>query len=63
MTTPTRSPDTGAALSVQGLWKIFGHKAESLIGTPDLELSRSIYQWVCDLCIRLGAQPGETGLG
>lgn len=25
----------------------------------DLELSRSIYQWVCDLCIRLGAQPGD----
>ncbi len=44
MTTPTRSPDTGAALSVQGLWKIFGHKAESLIGTPDLELSRSELQ-------------------
>ncbi len=30
-----------AALSVRGLWKIFGSGAERIIGTPDAELSRA----------------------
>lgn len=30
-----------AALSVRGLWKIFGSGAEKIIGTPDAELSRA----------------------
>ena len=32
------------ALSVQNLWKVFGPKAEKLIGTPDLDLSRKELQ-------------------
>jgi glycine betaine/proline transport system ATP-binding protein len=32
---------TDAALSVQGLWKIFGPRADKIIGTPDAELSRA----------------------
>jgi glycine betaine/proline transport system ATP-binding protein len=31
-------------LSVQGLWKIFGPKADKVIGTPDAELSRKELQ-------------------
>ncbi|CCH79475.1 putative glycine betaine ABC transport system ATP-binding protein [Nostocoides japonicum T1-X7] len=31
---------TQPALQVQSLWKVFGPKAEKLVGTPDLELSR-----------------------
>jgi len=30
-----------AALSVRGLWKIFGNRADKIIGTPDAELSRT----------------------
>lgn len=39
---PQLSPDVNpdAALSVRGLWKIFGPKADRIIGTPDAELSR-----------------------
>ncbi|MEZ5094777.1 MAG: glycine betaine/L-proline ABC transporter ATP-binding protein [Nocardioides sp.] len=33
------NPD--AALSVRGLWKIFGPRADSIIGTPDADLSRA----------------------
>lgn len=29
-----------AALSVQSLWKVFGPKADKIVGTPDAELSR-----------------------
>jgi len=29
------------ALSVKGLWKVFGPKAETIIGTPDADLSRA----------------------
>src|SRR4051812_1338461 len=36
--------DGGAALSVQGLWKIFGPRADKIIGTPDAELSRKELQ-------------------
>ena len=32
------------ALSVQNLWKVFGPKAEKLIGTPDLDMSRKELQ-------------------
>ncbi|MEI2777187.1 MAG: glycine betaine/L-proline ABC transporter ATP-binding protein [Tetrasphaera sp.] len=35
---------TQPALSVQDLWKIFGEKAERLIGSPDLQLSRQELQ-------------------
>jgi glycine betaine/proline transport system ATP-binding protein len=35
---PTRG---GSALSVQGLWKIFGPTADKIIGTPDADLSRA----------------------
>ena len=30
-----------AALAVEGLWKIFGPRADKIIGTPDAELSRA----------------------
>ena len=30
-----------AALTVEGLWKIFGPRADKIIGTPDAELSRA----------------------
>jgi glycine betaine/proline transport system ATP-binding protein len=52
--TPTSTAPTGAAtgaggstpqaepaLSVKGLWKIFGPRAERIIGTPDADLSRA----------------------
>lgn len=32
--------DTDAAISVRGLWKIFGEDADSIIGSPDAHLSR-----------------------
>jgi len=38
---PTHVGHTDAALSVQGLWKIFGPRAERIIGTPDADLSRA----------------------
>ncbi len=34
----------GAAVSVKELWKIFGDKADKIIGTPDAELSRKELQ-------------------
>ena len=45
MTAPTAveassQVDTDAAISVRGLWKIFGEKAESIIGSPEAHLSR-----------------------
>jgi glycine betaine/proline transport system ATP-binding protein len=44
-TTPERvTHDGDAALSVNGLWKIFGAKADKIIGTPDAELSRKELQ-------------------
>jgi glycine betaine/proline transport system ATP-binding protein len=36
--------DGATALTVQGLWKIFGAKADKVIGTPDAELSRKDLQ-------------------
>jgi len=33
--------DTGAALEVRDLWKIFGPRADRIIGTPDADLSRA----------------------
>ena len=32
--------DTDAAISVRGLWKIFGEEAGTIIGSPDAQLSR-----------------------
>jgi glycine betaine/proline transport system ATP-binding protein len=44
-TTPTDGSDGGtAALTVRGLWKVFGPNASKLVGTPDLELSRKELQ-------------------
>ncbi|HQR26318.1 MAG TPA: betaine/proline/choline family ABC transporter ATP-binding protein [Nocardioides sp.] len=34
-------PNKDAALSVRALWKIFGPKADKIIGTPDADLSRA----------------------
>ncbi len=42
-TTPATDPSS-SALSVRGLWKVFGPNAEKLVGTPDLELSRQELQ-------------------
>jgi len=36
----TADPCTTAALSVDGLWKVFGPRADKVIGTPDAELPR-----------------------
>ena len=41
--TPQLSPDE-AAVHVDGLWKIFGPKADKIMGTPDAELSRKDLQ-------------------
>ena len=40
----SEQPNLEAALSVRGLWKIFGPKAEKLMGTPDALLSRKDLQ-------------------
>ncbi len=37
----TAAPDPDAALSVRGLWKIFGAGADKIIGTPEADLSRA----------------------
>jgi glycine betaine/proline transport system ATP-binding protein len=40
--TPTAErTDGGAALEVRNLWKIFGPRADKIIGTPDADLSRA----------------------
>jgi glycine betaine/proline transport system ATP-binding protein len=53
MTAPTVEPtksqgrvegDADAALTVDGLWKIFGARADKIIGTPDADLSRKDLQ-------------------
>jgi glycine betaine/proline transport system ATP-binding protein len=43
---PTASGDRDgeSALDVRGLWKIFGNKADKIIGTPDADLSRAELQ-------------------
>ncbi len=47
MTTVTDQPEQigtmngDSALSVRGLWKIFGNRADKIIGTPDADLSRA----------------------
>ncbi|MEI2811015.1 MAG: glycine betaine/L-proline ABC transporter ATP-binding protein [Nocardioides sp.] len=40
-TPTTQATTTDAALRVEGLWKIFGARANSIIGTPDADLSRA----------------------
>jgi glycine betaine/proline transport system ATP-binding protein len=40
----SQEPNPDAALSVRGLWKIFGPKAEKIMGTPDALLSRKDLQ-------------------
>ncbi len=37
----TTSTDADAALSVRNLWKIFGKGSDSIVGTPDADLSRA----------------------
>ena len=37
----TDSPGRGSALEVKDLWKIFGPRADKIIGTPDSQLSRA----------------------
>jgi glycine betaine/proline transport system ATP-binding protein len=37
----TGSAGSDTALSVRGLWKIFGGRADKIIGTPDADLSRA----------------------
>jgi glycine betaine/proline transport system ATP-binding protein len=52
MTTTASTPETGKhsasgdtpALHVEGLWKIFGPRADKIIGTPDADLSRKELQ-------------------
>jgi glycine betaine/proline transport system ATP-binding protein len=52
MTAPTMEPERQApatdggeaALTVDGLWKIFGARADKVIGTPDADLSRKELQ-------------------
>jgi glycine betaine/proline transport system ATP-binding protein len=39
-----QEPADGAALAVEGLWKIFGNGSEKIIGTPDADLSRKDLQ-------------------
>ena len=39
--TSTTTSAGDAALSVRNLWKIFGKGADSIIGTPDADLSRA----------------------
>ena len=39
--TAAQAPAQPPALSVDGLWKIFGARADKIIGTPDAELSRA----------------------
>ena len=39
--TAAHSSGQSPALSVDGLWKIFGQRADKIIGTPDAELSRA----------------------
>jgi glycine betaine/proline transport system ATP-binding protein len=41
ITAPTQVAPTQAALSVRGLWKVFGPQADKVVGTPDAELSRA----------------------
>jgi glycine betaine/proline transport system ATP-binding protein len=44
-TSPQHATTSGeSALTVEGLWKIFGNKADKIIGTPDAELSRKELQ-------------------
>jgi glycine betaine/proline transport system ATP-binding protein len=38
---PRHEPGTDQALVVRDLWKIFGPKADKIIGTPDADLSRA----------------------
>ena len=43
-TPPQSTTNVEPALAVDGLWKIFGSKADRIIGTPDAELSRKELQ-------------------
>ncbi|MFC5176211.1 ATP-binding cassette domain-containing protein [Nocardioides taihuensis] len=40
-TTTTSASGDGPAMRVDGLWKIFGPSADTIIGTPDADLSRA----------------------
>jgi len=74
MTAPTMEPaqsqaqvgsDGDAALTVDGLWKIFGARADKIIGTPDADLSRKDLQTKtgCVMAVRdvsFEVAPGEV---
>jgi glycine betaine/proline transport system ATP-binding protein len=62
---PIATGDGEAALSVQDLWKIFGDRAEQIIGTPDAELSRKELQAKTGAVmavreVSFDVQPGEV---
>jgi glycine betaine/proline transport system ATP-binding protein len=60
------SPRQGnAALTVEGLWKVFGPKADKIVGSPDAELSRSelLAKTGCTAAVRdvsFEVSPGEV---
>lgn len=64
-TTTSEPTTTGPALTVNNLWKIFGNKADQVIGTPDAELSRQELQAKtgCVMAVRdvsFEVAPGEV---
>ncbi|MFZ0323268.1 MAG: glycine betaine/L-proline ABC transporter ATP-binding protein [Actinomycetes bacterium] len=56
---------SAAALTVQGLWKVFGPKADKIVGSPDAELSRAelMAKTGCTAAVRdvsFEVKPGEV---
>ncbi len=63
----THTSDAGAtpALSVRSLWKVFGPKADQIVGSPDAELSRAelMEKTGCTTAVRdvsFDVKPGEV---
>ena len=66
----TETPGAGAtgatpALSVRSLWKVFGPKADQIVGSPDAELSRAelMEKTGCTTAVRdvsFDVKPGEV---
>jgi len=62
---PSATTVGGAALTVQGLWKVFGPKADKIVGSPDAELSRAelMAKTGCTAAVRdvsFDVAPGEV---
>ena len=62
---PPTAEDGQAALTVENLWKIFGPKADKIVGSPDAELSRSelMAKTGCTAAVRdvsFSVAPGEV---